>query len=351
MKDQVQGVEALRAFLDEDDKRVATIMAKLKSCYVGSSRDDEMAAQLKLLIENSLQKRFPKKPEADWNRAPGTGFGIVGQSGAGKTTAIEKLMCDHPAFPGYGVPGSGCIFVSVLVPSPCTLAQLGNAVIEALGYFSDEKEFKENQAWHRVRMLLPKAGVRFLHFDDIHNVLQQNKKEVDKVRATLRNLMISRVWPVQLILSGTEEAVELFDFEDLDAEAEDANGKNDRQLSRRLEYVTFDDVDPAADSGWLKNVTVGFAGEAELTYEDRAGAMLLERLCHAAAYQFGLTIELLLRAIKVALSEKSETLGVDHFARAYAKRTLQPAQLNVFVSPAWQSIDPTIILKKKRKGK
>jgi hypothetical protein len=118
-----------------------------------------------------------------------------------------------------------------------------------------------------------------------------------------------------------------------------------------LEHVPFDDVDPAADSGWLKNVIVGFAGEAELTYEDRAGAMLVERLCHAAAYQFGLTIELLLRAIKVALTEKSETLGVDHFARAYAKRTLQPAQLNVFVSPAWQSIDPTIILKKKRKGK
>jgi hypothetical protein len=347
MADKVKGVDALRAFLNEDDKRVATIMAKLKSCYIGSKRDDEIAEQLKLLIENALEKRFPKLPDADWNRAPGTGFGIVGESGSGKTTAIEKIISDHPAFPGYGVPDSGCVFVSVLVPSPCVLAQLGNATLEALGYPPGEKVLREHEAWHRVRQLLPKTGVLFLHYDDVHNVLQQNKKEVAKVRATFRNLMISRVWPVQLILSGTNEALELFDFEDLDAQADAEDGKNDRQLSRRLEYVAFDNVDPAADAGWLMDVIEGFSEKAGLTYEERPGSMLVERLCHAAAYQFGLAIELLRKGIKVALTEKSVTLDIDHFARGYAKRTSQPIQLNIFLSPAWQSIDPTIIFKKK----
>jgi 3',5'-cyclic AMP phosphodiesterase CpdA len=30
----------------------------------------------------------------------------------------------------------------------------------------------------------------------------------------------------------------------------------------------------------------------------------------------------------------------------YAKRTSQPVQLNIFLSPSWQSIDPKIIFKK-----
>jgi hypothetical protein len=347
MTDKSRGVNALRAFLNDDDNRVATIMAKLKSCYIGSKRDDEMAEQLKRLIVNSLEKRFPKMPEADHNRAPGVGYAIIGESGSGKTTALEKLMSDHPAFPGYGVPGSGCVFVSVLVPSPCTLAQLGNATLEALGYSPDEKVLRENQAWHRVRQLLPKTGVLFLHFDDVHNVLQQNKKEVAKVQATFRNLMISRVWPVQLILSGTKESLELFDYEDPDAQADDEDGKNDRQLSRRLEYVMFDDLDPAADADWLMDVLKGFSAEVGLKYEERPGSMLIERLCHAAAYQFGLAIELLRRGIEVALTEKSGILDIDHLAQGYAKRTSQPVQLNIFLSPAWQSIDPEIIFKKK----
>ena len=203
-----------------------------------------------------------------------------------------------------------------------------------------------------VPTLLPKTRVMFLHFDDVHNVLQQNKKEVKKVQATFRNLMISRDWPVQLILSGTKKSLELFDFEEADAQAEDQSveerEENDRQLSRRLEYVMFDDLDPAADADWLMDVLTGFAEKAGLKYKERSGSMLIERLCHASAYQFGLAIELLLAGIRAALVEKSRTFDIDDLAHGYAKRTSQPVQLNIFLSPAWQSIDPKIIFKKGR---
>ena len=203
-----------------------------------------------------------------------------------------------------------------------------------------------------VPTLLPKTRVMFLHFDDVHNVLQQNKKEVKKVQATFRNLMISRDWPVQLILSGTKKSLELFDFEEADEQAEDQSveerEENDRQLSRRLEYVMFDDLDPAADGDWLMDVLTGFAEKAGLKYKERSGSMLIERLCHASAYQFGLAIELLLAGIRAALVEKSRTFDIDDLAHGYAKRTSQPVQLNIFLSPAWQSIDPKIIFKKGR---
>ena len=85
----------------------------------------------------------------------------------------------------------------MLVPSPCTLAQLGNATLEALGYDAD-KPLRENEAWKRVRKMLRKKRVMFLHFDDAHNVLQQaTVNERKKIKATFRNTMISREYDRQ----------------------------------------------------------------------------------------------------------------------------------------------------------
>lgn len=339
--EKVDGMAALRAFLDEDDHRINSVMEKLEACYLGSKRDDEIAAHLKRLIINSLKKRYPKRPEGEGNRRAGVGFVVVAESGAGKTAALEKALSEHPAFPGYGIPGSGCLFISVLVPSPTTLAQLGNATLEAMGYKTD-KPLRENEAWKRVRQLLHKKRVMFVHFDDIHNVLREDKKredpkqakkiqakEIKKIQATLRNLLTSRIWPVQLVLSGIHESLDLF--------------SNDQQLKRRMKFVMFDDLDPAVDAGWMTEVAKEFAKKAGLKYEERPGSMIVERLCHAAVYQFGLAIELLRDGIESALRADRKVFGIFDLQVSYADRTAQPAELNVFVSPAWKSIDPTVI--------
>jgi hypothetical protein len=322
----------LRAFLQRKGDRVATVMAKLEACYVRSARDEAIAAQVTRLIVNWGKKRFPKRPEGDSNRRAGVGFVVTGGSGSGKTTALDTALIEHEAFPGYGVEGSGCTFVSVLAPSPCTLAQLGNATLEALGYDTD-KPLPENEAWKRVRKLVKRKRVAFLHFDDVHNVLQNaSAREIKKIQATFRNLMISRSWPVQLVLSGIEETLDIF--------------KKDRQLKRRLKYVVFDDVAPAADAEWIKEAVEDFAATAGLKYVERPGSMTIERLCHAAAYQFGLVFELLIEGIEVAVTANRKKFTIDDLEAAYADRTAQPDELNVFASPAWQAIDPSIIFRK-----
>jgi hypothetical protein len=322
----------LRAFLQREDDRVATTMGPIETCYIESERDDAISAQLTRLIRNSQKKRFPKRPEGDDNRRAGVGFVLIGGSGSGKTTAIETILADHPAFPGYGVEKSGCLFVSVLAPSPCTLAQLGNATLEALGYDAD-KPLRENEAWKRVRQIVRRKGTMFLHFDDVHNVLQNaSAREIKKIQATFRNLMISRAWPVQLVLSGIEETLLIF--------------KKDRQLKRRLKYVVFDDLVAADDAGWIRDAVKDFANTAGLKYVEQAGSMLIERLIHAAAYQFGLVFELLVEGIEVAVEANRKKFTIDDLKEAYADHTAQPDELNVFASPAWQAIDPSIIFKK-----
>lgn len=322
----------LRAFLKQDDGRVAAIMEKLQACYIESERDEAVSNQITRLIRNALKKRYPKRPEGDENRRAGVGFVVIGGSGSGKTAALERALVDHPAFPGYGVAGSGCVFVTVLVPSPCTLTQLGDAALEALDYHA-EKPLRENEAWKRVRKLLRRKRVMFLHFDDVHNVLQNaHDREIKKIQATLRNLMISRVWPVQLVLSGIEETLLIF--------------QKDRQLKRRLKYVMFDNLVAADDAAWIGDAVKDFAEAAGLKYVERAGSVLVERLIHAAAYQFGLVFEILLDAIEVAVTAKNKTFGIDHLIEAYAERTAQPDELNVFASPGWQTIDPSIIFEK-----
>ncbi len=330
----IDRIAPLKAFLSNEDAGVDAIMTKLRGCYVGSKRDDDVAGQMKRLIRSALKKRYPKRPESDDNRKAGVGFVVTGGSGSGKTEALERLLVDHPAFPGYGIVGSGCTFVSVLCPSPSTLAQLGNETLIALGYPPD-KPLPEAVAWNRVRKILKRRRVMFLHYDDVHNVLQQkdaNPKELKKIQATFRNLMASRIWPVQLVLSGTEETLDIF--------------KKDRQFKRRLKYVVFDDLDAADDAGWIDEAFREFVKQAGLKYVEKPGKMLIERLIHAAAYQFRLGFELLLEAIETALLAKRRTVGIDDFVEAYADRTSQPDELNIFASPGWQVIDPSIIFEK-----
>ncbi|MBR0752913.1 TniB family NTP-binding protein [Bradyrhizobium jicamae] len=323
---------SLTSFLTAEDGRVAAVMAKLETTYVRSNRDERIAVQIKRLIANAVKKRFPRKPLSGRNRRAGVGFAVVGESGSGKTEALEVAFAEHPAFPGYGEPGSGCILVSVLAPGSCTLGQLGYTILEELGYEPEsDSVLRENEVWKRVRAQLRAQKILFLHIDDFGNVLHQaSKKELKKIRDTLRNLMISRIWPVHLILSGTDEIV--------------AVTKGDRQLSRRLKYVVFEDLVPEDDTAWIADVVASFAKAVGLKLVAKPEEELVPRLRRAAALQMGLVIEILLEAITLCVEGHRRTIGRKDFAEAYAERTMQPEALNMFLSPNWMDLDPSVIL-------
>lgn len=325
-------IAKLRSFLPGDPK-IEEIVERLRARYVTSDRDDTLLTNLERLHRNACARRDPKLPYSPDNRRDGIGFVVVSKSGAGKSTALMRAFRKYPAFGnGFCVTGSGCPILSIEAPSPCTLKQLALAILDALGYHA-ERDLKENVAWKRARRLLKLHGIAFLHIDEAANVLhQKSEHEIRKIADTLRALMLSREWPVQIILSGVPEIEPLLDI--------------DRQLRRRLRYVRFEDLSATKDAEQIENAMLDYAKAAELEVKLGPDDMLVGRLCHAAVYQFGLAMEIVVDAIERCLADRHPALTIEDFANAYANRNLQPTELNPFLVHAWDTLDCGAIRKR-----
>lgn len=64
----------------------------------------------------------------------------------------------------------------------------------------------------------------------------------------------------------------------------------------------------------------------------------------AAAYRFGVAVEMVIEAIGEALSEGQDEVNLDHFAEAYFLRADCDEEMNPFISDHWRGIDATIVL-------
>lgn len=330
--DDFDPTAALRAYLTEDETRMSDVIDTLRARYVTSERDDLINKQIKRLIRNAVARKDPRKSHSAGNRRAGVGFAVIGESGAGKTTSLERAFAKHPAFPGYGIVGSGCPLITVQAPSPCTLGQLAMSILDAFGY-STQSVLQENQAWRRARFQIKDEDnhVIVLHIGDAQHVMHTlADHEKKKFADTLKNLMIEL--KVQLILDGVDDLVPFLQM--------------DRQLRRRLKYVNFKNVSAEKDAEFIESTIRDYAKKAGLKLTISDDDMLTGRLAHAACQQMGLVIEILVDAIEVSLTESSDTLSIDHFADAYAERTLDATGLNPFVVREWETIDCSIIQKK-----
>lgn len=321
--------ERLRGLQSSRQRRIIETIEKLKARYVRSERDEAINVQIQRLIDNACIRKDPRLPHSEDNRCPGIGFMLTGESGAGKTTAMLRAFRDHPAFPGYGVTNSRCPLVSVAAPSPFNLKQLGVSILNALGYATD-RDMRENVVWQRVRAQIRLQGILFLHIDDCQDVLLlADEKEIRKVRNTLKSLMTSFDWPLQLILSGLPELIPF--------------SQADRQVRRRLKYVQLRPVSVSEDWDFIDEAIRDYAKAAGLKFGIRAGDELVERLTHTAHNAMGLVFELLLEAIEIALKSGRKGLRLVEFADVYAARTLQSADQNPFMSDEWSVIDTSLI--------
>lgn len=328
-QDNFDPTEYLRKLLSDYELEVNSKVEDVKGSYVESDRDDTFASFLRLLIQNAARRRDPGKPHAANNRRPGMGLLLTSPSGAGKTTLLDNALKDNPAFPNYGSASEWCPLISVGAPSPCTLLQLAMRILIALGWNSP-RELRENAAWLRVRVQLKEQKILFLVIDDFQHVLHQvNDFEVAKVRDTLKDLMTSRDWPIQIILAGMPELVPF--------------AKTDTQLRRRLKFMKLEPISPKRDFKFLDNAVKHYAKKCGLKVAIKLSEALVGRLCHAAQYMMGVCIEILTEAIEVALQRGEKTLTMLDFEDAYAARNLQPNDQNPFYANAWDTIDTTLV--------
>jgi hypothetical protein len=196
---------------------LADTLEKVRSLHISSDRDVALGKAVTRLLREAVSRRDPKLPPGAGNRREGRILLVVGESGAGKTTTVEKVLSSHPALRGYAEVGSGCPLIRAAAPAPCTLNQLGRAISAALGY-PYLGGTKENVVWDGVRRLLVERRILSIYIDELNNLTENaNVVERRKVRDTLKSLCVDKDWPISLILSGLP-SIEAFFGEDTQVE-------------------------------------------------------------------------------------------------------------------------------------
>jgi len=320
----------LRELWTPEEGLINSSIEGAKALYVESDRDDNFGGRLlKRLTFNATLRRDPSLPHAANNRAEGKGIMVVGPSGSGKSRLMQRTFKNHAAFPNYGVDGAWCPLISVSAPSPCNLLQLAIRILIRLGY-PISRGIKENGAWLRVREQLELQRILFLHIDDLQHVLHQlSDEEVQKVRDTLKDLMTSMDWPVQLILSGLPDLLPFV--------------RKDRQLRRRLRFMYLSQLTARDHAEFLDEAIKEYASTAKLELAVKPEDMLVGRLLHAGQYEFGITLEILGDAIEAAFERDGKTLIIKDFAEAFASRNLLPDDQNPFTAYAWDALDTSLL--------
>lgn len=269
---------------------------------------------------------------------------LVGESGAGKSTTIDKAFRQREALAGFEDISSGSILRSMVASPNCTLGQLGRDTLHVLG-FPIVSDIRAPIIWEMVRKRLKMLGIKILHIDEMQHVTSlANSKESVKILNTLKSLSQNKDWPVSLILSGLPELAGFI--------------ANDPQVRRRFRFVPFSPLRIPEDNSRIAMTVEAYLKDAGLATTAIDISQVVPRLIHAASYQFGWTHELLCDAVYEALlrlMEKSSSpkrskktglasIVMEDFATAYAKRSGSVAKANPFLTADWISIDTTVVL-------
>lgn len=324
----------VRASLPEETRRRSELMEKVRHVYVRTDRDTLLAKHFDRLMEDLTERREPGAHEDDnefAERLEGNIVVVLGPSGAGKTSAVRRLLSKHARVPNYGKKGVRCPVITVRVPSPCSVGELGRVVLRATGYTVRRTRVSSAEIWGTVRERLQSLGILVLHLDEFQDAhLTLRNDEQVKLRHLLRSLLVDERYPIGLIISGQPE------FEDF--------LRPDRSSVRRGSWQMFENIVLAKDKKAIREALEKLPKVAVLGINEASVVAILPRMVHAGCDLLGITIEEIHNAIRWALEEKARELTIEHFAAAYAFRTGCLAPWNPYLALDYRKIDCTRVL-------
>ncbi len=250
------------------------------------------------------------------------GIVVIGNAGAGKSFGIEHLLLKHPHL-AYGKPYNQAL--TVRLASEATIKGVGLDTLDAYGYESKGSR-TGHSIWRQVMRQARSHKTLFLHFDEAQHILRgKSKSEFDQVMLVWKSCLEYTEWPVSLILSGTCELLELINRDD--------------QLSRRFDVVHFAPMTFASHGHEVTAVLDAYLKAARISRgKTLESSTLVRRLLHAARYEFGTMIGLIIAAIKLALRKGHQNLEQSHFAGAYRRQKRCVDALNPFIVDNYRSI-------------
>lgn len=366
MSSGTESLAMLRAALSPAESACVDAIERVKARFLETDRDAWVARRFRWLLKNQLVRADPTRPIGPGNRREARCVVVVGNSGAGKTHLLRRVFSSHPNFTSYGVENSGCKLVTVDVPAPCTLLQLGRRTLAAIGY-PIQGEMKEHRVWERVFYKLQETGILVLHFDEMHNILESaNVDDIRRIRKTLKALLVNADWPVGLMVSGLPgitDFLETLSIHELDQQGnliprEIRPVDRETELRRRCRVIGLASLDIKTDLEMIALAAADMAAAGDLILRDGFQETVAARLVHASLYELGTCMELTAEAMEMALDPDDEDedekdrlprdiVGIEHFAAVYRERTGCGPGANPFLAPEWWILDCTKVLRTK----
>ncbi|WP_262272061.1 TniB family NTP-binding protein [Microvirga yunnanensis] len=321
----------IRTIQPEEVRRRSAAMERVRHVYAKTRRDKLLRDAFDELLEDLAERRNGGMNHGPSNRGEGNQLVVLGESGAGKTTAIRRLLDNHALANGYPRNAPGCKIVTVTAPSPCNLAELGRETSHSLGYTIVRNRIDGPEVWRIVRERVRALEILVIHFDEMQHVVQTvNEIEMQKIRNVLKGLLVDERYPIGLIISGTPLTVRLV--------------HPDRQVARRGRWIELPPLSIGADSKMVGSFITQLAKEAELEFDESEQHQVVPRLLHAGTYQLGVVAEEIHNAIRVALRSSAAGLTLKHFGDAFANRTGNLAPWNPYFASNWVDLDATRVL-------
>lgn len=295
---------------------IARIKAELRSRFVHHEGYQALRARYRDLIAKRTAEL------ALGLISEGRGIAVIGESGSGKTTAVQRILRhDGP----FDAAADEIRWISLRVPTPATQKDLTRAMLVALK-FPIARDTTASRMWELVHHHLALRRTWFIHLDEGQEL---GGRGSDAERAgvinSLKSLMQIPDWPLNLIVSGTPELRQLL--------------QQDAQLSRRFYIVPLAPINEIVFRDHVRDLIARYAQLAGLPLaRDLDEAEFVPRLIHAAREQFGILLELLIDALAHALAQPSGRLDRRAFSAAYAERTGAILAANPFDAPDFRTV-------------
>ncbi|UTH48863.1 TniB family NTP-binding protein [Loktanella salsilacus] len=291
--------------------------AFLKSKYFKMARAEELDARLRAIVDDFDAGKLSGE------RLEGQGLVVIGESGSGKSTEIDKALERFLADGSALECGLEKLILQVALDGETTWKALGLQVLTKLGYPLATSR-TEHEIWERVRSQLEGQGIWLLHIDECQHMFETlGEKETRKVINSIKTLMKHREWPVIVILSGIPDLL--------------AKVNLDPQLRNLMTPYSLNRLDPRSDD--LHEIDSVIYEMAEALGLDISGIRTEEtylRICYGQEHLYGKIFKFIVNVFS-ALPSGETMVTVSHLAGQYECDTGCMPGHNVFLRADYES--------------